>query len=75
MKLYVYGKCTICLGTNRTWYNRHCPYCNNDAKQFFEAAKTTILTYILENFDETEQRELITLLEQRRLNGEKDEDI
>ena len=72
MKLYLYGKCTICLGTNMTWYNRECPYCNNDARQYFEASEKTITTYILENFDENEQRELITLLEQN-LSKEEEE--
>ena len=70
MKLYVYGKCTICLGTNKTWYNRGCPYCDNDARQFFEAARSTVMTYILENFDENERKELITLLEQNPLSEE-----
>ena len=72
MKLYVYGKCTICLGTNKTWYDRQCPYCNNDARQYFEASEKTITTYILENFDENERRELITLLEQN-LSKEEEE--
>ena len=72
MKLYVYGKCTICLGTNKTWYNRGCPYCDNDARQFFEAARSTVMTYILENFDENERKELITLLEQNPLSEEEE---
>lgn len=75
MKLYVYGKCTICLGTNKTWYNRQCPYCNNDARQFFEASNKTIVTHILESFDESEQRELITLIEQKLIREEEDEEI
>jgi predicted DCC family thiol-disulfide oxidoreductase YuxK len=75
VKLYVYGKCSICLGTNRTWYDRHCPYCNNDAKQFFEASDKTIITHILENFTNVDQRELITLLEQKLSKGEEDEKI
>ena len=75
MKLYVYGKCTICLGTNRTWYDGGCPYCNDRAKQFFEATRKTITTHVLENFNETEQRELIILLERKLSKGEEDEKI
>ena len=73
MKLYIRGKCTICLGTNQTWYGRSCPYCDHDALQFFEASKMSVIRHILENSSKTEQEELITLLQNKLLEGEEND--
>ena len=65
MKLYIYGTCTICLGTGKTWYGRACPYCNHDARQFFEASRRSVIRYILEETEESEQLELYNILKEK----------
>lgn len=72
MKLYIYGSCTICLGTGKTWYDRGCPYCNNDAKQYFEASAVSVMRYTLEDLDETSQHELFTILKEKFEGEEND---
>ena len=61
MKLYTYGKCLMCLGTKKTWYNRQCPYCI-EGRAIHEITKKTVMKYVVENLDETEKKELINLL-------------
>ena len=65
MKLYIYGTCTVCLGVGKTWYGRACPYCNHEQKQFFEASRGSVMRYMLEELDETEQEELYILLKEK----------
>ena len=65
MKLYIYGTCSICLGTGKTWYNRPCPYCNQDAKQYCEATRGTVIRYVLEELSKEEQQELFNILKEK----------
>jgi len=72
VRLYIYGSCTICLGSGKTWYGRACPYCNHDAKQFLEASAISVMRYTLEELDETSQEKLYTILKDK-FEGEDDD--
>lgn len=73
MKLYKYGKCLMCLGTGRTWYNRACPYCDKGTA-LHEVSNKSLKAYILKNLSTTEKKELINLLNEQ-LEEEQDEEI
>ena len=72
MKLYKYGKCLICMGTGRTWYNRACPYCKQGTA-LHEVTSKSIKTYILKTLDEDDKKELFNLLKQDLEKEEQDE--
>jgi len=63
LKLYKYGKCLICLGTSRTWYNRPCPYCDKGTA-LHEVSTNSLKTHILQSFSEAEKQKLFNLLKQ-----------
>lgn len=62
MKLYKYGKCLMCLGTGRTWYNRACPYCD-EGVALHEVTTKSIKAHVLQSFDKDDKKELLELLE------------
>ena len=62
-KLYFYGTCLACLGTDLTWYKRKSPYCSG-GKTYHEVSDKMIKEYVLEEMDENDKKELFNKLKE-----------
>jgi|TARA_Y100001973_G_C5208914_1_gene343839 hypothetical protein len=60
--LYIKVTCTVCKGTEATWYGNHCPYCSV-GKMYVAVTKQNLLNYILEFEKEDKYKIFKTLKE------------
>ena len=60
MDLYIKITCSACVGNQKTWYGRVCPYCTY-GKTFVKITNSNLIKYILE-FDEKDKKKIFEAL-------------
>tara|TARA_R110002110_G_scaffold30571_1_gene108144 strand:+ start:46 stop:267 length:222 start_codon:yes stop_codon:yes gene_type:complete len=69
MEFYIKILCRGCRGKKRTWYGRHCPYCDNGTT-FVKLPESSIIQGIMEMNQEFQEKLLSALEESNEDNKE-----